>query len=126
MRVTAEAALSLLLVLLAGPGLAQSSDIGGNWHDEYGTTFAISQCGGDNNVCAVLRDLRGDSRTVENLAFLNRLVLQATPVAANKWQGTLTFNGMQSTATITQLSEDRLRIRGCQGIICGSLEFSRS
>ncbi len=125
MRVSSIIASCLLFASMAGGALAQSSNIEGNYRDRFGTTFAVSECGERNDICAVLTELRGDSRTVENLAFLGRLVLRASQTEDNQWQGRLSFNGANATATVTRKGADVLTIRGCRGLFCSSLDFSR-
>jgi uncharacterized protein (DUF2147 family) len=125
MRVIALVASSVLLLVGAGAALAQSAAIEGSYRDRYGTVFAISTCGEGGTICAVLKELQGDSRTVENLEFLNKLVLEATPIADNQWEGALTFNGATATAVITLEDANTLNIKGCRGILCASLNFVR-
>ena len=64
-------------------------------------------------------DIRGKSRTPENLAYLNKHILHAHQTASNQWQGTLIFNGSQAQATVTRIGNDTLSIKGYRGIFCG-------
>ena len=84
-----------LAALFAVPTFAQdASSAEGTWVDRWGTSFTFSLCGeGDANLCGTLNDIQGDSRTEENLAFVNQQVVEGVPTGTNKWEGTISLNG---------------------------------
>ena len=117
---------AVCLSIASVPGvLAQDSGPQGTWRDKFGTTFQVASCGAGTDLCAVLNDVQGDSRTAENLAYVGKQVLQAHPASQNEWQGTLTFNGSEAKATVTQDGADTLSVKGCRSIFCETLVFSR-
>ena len=70
--------------------------------------------------------LRDDAQTAENLPYLNRFVVQgAVPNGANSWQGKLSYEGDVFEGKMTMVSEDALKLRGCQGMFCKSMNFVR-
>jgi hypothetical protein len=112
--------------LFSAVSLAQEATPEGVWRDEYGTTLKISLCGDGTQLCAVLLDVQGESRTEANLAYVNQQVLQADMTAPNKWQGTVVFDGKEAHSTITQVAADTIEIEGCRAaILCQTLAFNR-
>lgn len=119
-------ALSAFAFCAAG-AFAQDATPEGDWRDEYGTTLRISHCGDDGTqVCAVLLDVQGESRTEANLAYLNQQIMQADMVAPNEWRGTVVFEGSEAEGTLTQVAPDTIEIEGCRiAILCQTLAFQR-
>lgn len=117
-----------LAALFAAPVFAQdAASAEGTWVDRWGTSFTFSLCGeGDANLCGVLNDIQGDSRTEENLAFVNQQVVEGVPTGANKWEGTISLNGGNAKAIVELTGADTLKITGCQGILCNSIDYTRS
>lgn len=98
----------------------------GDWRDEFGTTLRLSLCGDGTQLCAVLLDVQGESRTADNLAYLNRQIMQAEMTAPDTWQGQVMFGGSQADSKITQVAPDTIEIQGCRAaILCQTLAFSR-
>lgn len=98
----------------------------GNFRDEFGTSFTFLLCGEGTDLCGILTDVQGESRTEENLAYLNQQVVQATQTAPNQWKGTVIYDGAEAAATITQTGPDSIEIEGCRALIlCQTLVFSR-
>lgn len=119
-------ALPVALTFLALPAAAQSANPAGAWVDRYGTAFEFSLCGDGTDLCGVLKDVQGKSRTPDNLAYVNRQVVKAEQVAANEWKGTVVYDGAQAAATVKQVSPDTIKITGCRGgIFCQTLTFNR-
>lgn len=108
-----------------GDAVTQITDPNGNFVDEFGTSFAFSLCGEGTELCGILTNVEGKSRTEENLAYLNEQVIQASQTAPNEWKGTVIFDGSEAAATITQTSADSIEVEGCRGILCQTLVFSR-
>jgi hypothetical protein len=110
------------------PSLAQdrAANPNGVFVDDYGTSFTFSLCGDGTDLCGVLNDVQGNSRTQENLAYVNQQVMQAELVSENQWKGTVIFGGQQASATVTQTGPDTVEIQGCRGgLFCQTLEFNR-
>lgn len=118
-------ALPVALTFFALPATAQSVNPAGAWVDRYGTAFEFSLCGDGTDLCGVLKDVQGKSRTPDNLAFVNRQVVKAEKVSANEWKGTVVYDGAQAAATVKQVSPDTIKITGCRAILCQTLTFNR-
>jgi hypothetical protein len=118
-------AFAVFAVFSAG-SLAQEATPEGEWRDEYGTTLKMSLCADGTQLCAVLVDVQGKSRTEANLAYVNQQVLQADMTAPNEWQGTVIFDGNKADSTVTQTAADTIEIEGCRAaILCQTLTFNR-
>lgn len=115
----------LCFLLLSAGSLAQEMSIEGNWIDKWGTSFHMTLCGGGTDLCVVMTDLQGDSRTEENLAYMNKEVMKGTQIAPNQWQGTMALGGGEAKGTVTQTGPDTIEIEGCRGIFCDSIEYHR-
>jgi hypothetical protein len=115
-----------LATAFTAPSFAQEAAVEGTWVDSYGTTFQMELCGDGTNLCATLIDVQGDSRTEENLAYVNETVMNAQQTAPGTWEGTLTFNGSEARGKVTLVSEDAIAIEGCRGIFCSTLTFNRA
>ncbi|RUT28850.1 hypothetical protein EMQ25_15795 [Arsenicitalea aurantiaca] len=115
-----------ILALLTTPALAQEATPEGTWRDSYGTTLQLSLCGDGTQLCATLVDVHGDSRTEENLAYVNQQIMQAEMTAPNQWSGTVIFDGSEAASTATLVAADTLEIQGCRAaILCQTLSFTR-
>ena len=128
MRIKTIIAAGLLCSASLLPTFAQEAtraDPSGVFKDSYGTTFTFSLCGEGTDLCGVLNDVQGRSRTEENLQYVGQQVMQADLTAPNKWKGTVIFDGSRASATITQTGPDTVAIQGCRGIFCQTLEFER-
>jgi len=114
-------------IFMAVGANAQDITPTGEWMDEYGTALSISACGDDNTqLCVVLLDVQGESRTSENLAYVNQQIMQADLVAENQWQGTVVFEGAEAEGTLTQVDANTVEIRGCRALLfCETLVFQR-
>ncbi len=127
MTVKLFAATAALALALAVPSMAQSATTpDGVWKDRWGTTFTFELCGDGTQLCGTLNDIQGDSRTQENLAFVDQQVVQANQVAPNQWEGQIALNGGKATAKVELKDADTLTITGCQaGILCSSIDYER-
>jgi hypothetical protein len=112
--------------LFTTPALSQDIDPTGVWVDQWGTTFTFELCGDGTQLCGVLNDIQGNSRTEKNLAYVNQEVVAADMVEPNKWEGAIALNGGNATATVELLGENTLKITGCQFIICNSIDYQRA
>lgn len=103
-----------------------AANAAGKWQDSYGTAFKFSMCGDGTALCGTLLDVQGNSRTAQNVALINKQVMQAKQSAANEWKGTVTLNGATAAATIKQVAPDAITITGCRAVIlCQTLTFNR-
>lgn len=108
-------------------GPAQAADPTGTWQSTTGESrYNVSYCGDGTQLCAKLTWLREDARTAENLAYLNRYVVKgAVPAGDNSWKGRVAYEGDVFAGSVTLVSDDSMRMRGCKGIFCQSMSFSR-
>lgn len=114
----------LSIGLMATPALA--ADPTGTWQSTTGESrYAVSYCGDGGQLCAKLTWLREDARTAENLAYLNRNVVQAVPAGENSWKGKVAYDGDVYSGSLTMVSADALKLKGCKGMFCQSMSFVR-
>ncbi|MDB5562658.1 MAG: hypothetical protein JWN11_2076 [Hyphomicrobiales bacterium] len=126
------AAAALLVALGVAPAFAATPSTAaglspvGSWETSTGESrYKVSLCGDGTALCAKLTWLRSDARTPDNLPYLNTYVLKgAQQTRANKWQGTVAFQGKSVGGSLTLVSSDTIRLSGCQ-VLCKSLEFHR-
>ena len=120
---------SALAVLLAGmtPALAQDPTPVGTWQTTTGESrYAVSLCGDGTELCAKLTWLRDDAKTKDNLAYLNRYVVRgATATADNKWAGAVSYDGDTYDGSLTMSGNNSLKLSGCKGMFCKTMNFSR-
>ena len=123
-RTFVEVALTLLLAI---PAFAGDSGPAGNWQSVGGEArYKVSLCGDGTQLCARLTWLSPDMRTDENLAYLNKLVINRAQLSGeNVWQGTVIYEGEQIDGAVKLISGDRLKVCGCRLVLCQSLEFRR-
>lgn len=120
-------AAALLAGFFVAPAIGQDMNPNGTWVDQWGTSFTFELCGDGTQLCGVLNDIQGDSRTEENLAFVGQEVVQGTLVGPNKWEGSIALNGGNAKATVEQTGPDTIKITGCQAaIFCSSIDYQRS
>jgi uncharacterized protein (DUF2147 family) len=116
-----------LAALFAAPTFAQdAASPNGTWVDRWGTSFTFELCGDGTQLCGTLNDIQGDSRTEENLAFVNQQVVQGTQTGPNKWEGNIALNGGNAKAIVELVDANTLKITGCQAIICNSIDYNRA
>ena len=123
-KTIAAAAVSLLVAM---PAFAQDPSPIGTWQTSTGESrYSVSYCGDGSQLCAKLIWLRKDAKKPENLAQLNKMVVNgAKAVAANKWRGTVTYQGQRVSGSVTLVDNDRMKLSGCQLIACKSVDFVR-
>lgn len=128
MHLATKLAAAVLATLLASaPAYAIAADPTGTWQTSGGESrYKVSYCGDGTQLCAQLTWLRSDARTEENLAYLNRYVVKgAQPAADNKWQGQVNYAGDTFAGSLTMTSDDSLKLSGCKGVFCKTMNFSR-
>lgn len=126
MHLTMKLAAATLATLLAiAPALA--ADPTGTWQTTTGESrYKVSYCGDGTQLCAKLTWLRSDARTDENLAYLNRYVVKgAAPAADNQWQGQVSYAGDTFAGNLTLTGANSLRLSGCKGMFCKTMNFQR-
>jgi uncharacterized protein (DUF2147 family) len=111
--------------LSVAPALA--ADPTGNWQSTTGESrYKVSYCGNGTQICAKLTWLREDARTSENLPYLNRYVVKgAVPAGTNSWEGQLAYAGDIYTGKVTMTGANAMRLKGCKGMFCQSMNFVR-
>ena len=127
MILTKTIAAAALTLFVAAPAFAQDLTPVGTWQTATGESrYSVSYCGDGTELCAKLTWLREDAKTPENLALLNKYVVQrAKPTAANKWRGTVNYEGKIVAGSVTLISGDRMSLSGCQLIACQKVDFVR-
>ena len=127
MTLTKTLAAAALALFVAAPAFAQDLTPVGTWQTTSGESrYSVSYCGDGTELCAKLTWLRADAKTPENLALLNKYVVQrARPSAENKWRGTVHYEGKSVAGSVTLLSGDRMSLSGCQLIACKKVDFVR-
>mgnify|MGYP006965303504 FL=1 len=109
----------------AAPAIGQSAaDPAGVWQDRWGTTFTFRLCGDGTQLCGTLNDIQGDSRTEENLAYVNQQVVKAEQTAPGTWEGQIALNGTNAKAIVELTGPDTIKLTGCQ-LLCSSIEYQR-
>lgn len=110
---------------LAAPALGQAvADPGGVWQDRWGTTFTFQLCGDGTQLCGTLNDIQGDSRTQENLAYVDQQVVQAEQTGPGTWEGQIALNGGNAKAIVELTGPDTIKLTGCQ-LLCSRIEYQR-
>jgi len=116
-------------VLAVGLGAtsALAADPTGNWQSTSGESrYKVSYCGDGTQLCAKLTWLRDDARTAENLAYLGRYVVKgAQSTGENQWEGQVAYAGDEFAGSVTMVSNNALKLKGCQGMFCKSMSFVR-
>jgi uncharacterized protein (DUF2147 family) len=113
------------LGLAAAPAFA--ADPTGTWQSSSGESrYKVTYCGDGTQLCAKLTWLRDDARTRENLAYLNRYVVKgAVPSGENRWNGRVAYDGSVFEGSVTMVSANKMKLKGCQGVFCKSMSFTR-
>ncbi|MEO6395904.1 MAG: DUF2147 domain-containing protein [Devosia sp.] len=117
-----------MALLTAAPALAGGATPIGQWEVTTGEArYKISSCGKNGDLlCAKLVWLRADERTQDNLAVLNTYVVKgAESAGTNKWTGNVVFDGRAYEGTLTMVSKNYLKLKGCAGILCQTYELTR-
>ena len=127
MTVVKTIAAAALALCAAAPTFAQDLTPVGTWQTITGESrYSVSYCGDGTELCAKLTWLRADAQTPENLALLNKYVVQgARSTAENKWRGTVKYDGHTVSGSVTLVNEDKLSLSGCKLIACQKVDFVR-
>ena len=106
---------------------AFAADPTGNWQSTSGESrYNVSYCGDGTQLCAKLTWLREDARTQENLPYLNRYVVKgAVATGKNRWEGKLAYAGDVYSGRVTMVSANAMKLKGCKGVFCQSMNFVR-
>jgi uncharacterized protein (DUF2147 family) len=120
-----------LAVALIAAGISTTptfaADPTGTWQSTTGESrYRVSYCGDGTQLCAKLTWLREDARTDGNLAYLNQYVVRgAVPTGENSWQGEVNYDGDIYSGEVVMHAPDALSLKGCQGMFCKSMKFTR-
>ena len=116
-----------VLAVTALPAFAAPATPVGAWQVSTGEArYEITACGPAGELCARLVWLRPDERTPENLALMNKLVVQgAEREVSNVWIGNLIFEGRSYEGTMTLVSTDTMTLKGCSGLMCKTYQLVR-
>ena len=116
-------------ILCAGLAVAPAfaADPTGTWQSNTGESrYKVTYCGDGTQLCAKLTWLRDDARTAENLAYLNRYVVKgAVQSGENRWKGNVAYEGKVYDGQVTMVSNNAMKLKGCKGMFCKSMSFSR-
>ncbi len=122
---------ALAFSLASGPALAGQIPASvtpvGTWQMASGeATLEVVMCGDGTQICATLTWLRDDMRTPENLAYLNKLVVDgAVKAGPVKWKGAVTYEGETYAGSISMTSSHSMKMYGCVGVACESMVLKR-
>ncbi|MCB9994758.1 MAG: DUF2147 domain-containing protein [Hyphomicrobiaceae bacterium] len=99
----------------------------GNWQSTGGEArYKVSLCGDGTQLCARLTWLSPEMRTDQNLAYLNKLVINRAELSgSNVWEGTVVYEGEEIDGSVKLVSSDLLKVSGCRLVLCQSLVFQR-
>jgi len=126
MTITRILTAAALLLGLAIPSFAAGISPVGTWQTTTGESrYAVNYCGDGTQLCATLTWLREDARTPENLALLNKTVVNgAVSTAANSWKGKVKYEGRTVSGSVTLMGEDQMLLKGCQ-LVCKKVGLVR-
>ena len=112
----------------AAPAMAGSATPVGQWEQTTGQArYSVVACGkGGDLLCAKLVWIAPSERTSENMSKLNTYVVRgAAAVSGNKWTGNVVLDGRTYEGTMTLVSRNYMKLKGCAGILCQTFEFTR-
>jgi uncharacterized protein (DUF2147 family) len=110
-------------VLAVTPVFAIAADPTGTWQADDGKSrYTVTNCA-EGTLCARLIWLR-DKDDV-NRQYLNQVIVQGTLSSENKWTGTVKHDGDTYAGTMVMTDDDSLKVNGCKGIFCQTVNLSR-
>lgn len=113
----------LAMAVAAAPVAALAGDPTGIWQANDGKSrYKITNCSG-GALCARLIWLR--DKDDKNRRYLNQVIVQGTLSAENKWTGTVKQGGDTYAGTMVMTGADSLKVNGCQGVFCQTVNLSR-
>lgn len=113
----------LATALGAAPVFALAADPTGTWQANDGKSrYKITNCSG-GALCARLIWLR--DKDDKNRQYLNQVIVKGTLSAENKWTGTVKQGGDTYAGTMIMTGADSLKVNGCQGVFCQTVNLSR-
>lgn len=118
------AAAAFASLLATAPVLAIAADPTGTWAATDGKSrYEITHCGGAEKLCGRLIWLRDADDP--NRDYLNKVVVQGAQAADNKWTGTVIHNGDTYDGTMIMREDGTLKVTGCTGIFCQTVDLTR-
>ena len=127
MRLLKRSLVGALATVLAMVEPAMASPVG-VWEIEMGDSrYRVEMCGDGTELCGTLIWLGGGADNRDNRPYLNTLMIDhAKPAGRNRWKGELHLYGQSAGGTITQESDDLIRLKGCVAfIVCKSYDLYR-
>ena len=117
-----------LAVLSIAPATAAEMSPEGKWRSQDGSSqYQVSFCGDGAQLCAKLTWLSASAKAEGNADLLNTYVVEgASPTAVNKWSGTVVYEGDRYEGSVTLVSNDTMKLKGCSGIFCKSFSLERA
>jgi uncharacterized protein (DUF2147 family) len=118
---------TLMTAALAVPVYAAGPSPVGTWQSTTGESrYKVTLCGDGTQLCARLTWLRQDARTPQNLQYLGKTVVnRAVPIAPNKWNGSVAYDGDMLKGSVIMVSANQLKLSGCKAVFCQSMNFVR-
>jgi YD repeat-containing protein len=120
-------AAAVALTLGVAPSLGAEYDPRGLWQTTTGESrYNFVYCGDGSKLCATLVWLNAAAMKSPASKQLGTYAYTlATHTAPNTWQGTLTYDGHSTVATITLATARKLTISGCYFFWCKSFDLVR-
>ena len=118
-------ALGMAMVLVA-PVMAASPE--GIWEIEMrDSRYQVEYCGDGTALCGTLIWLGKGADSEKNRPYLNTLMIDhAKPSGPDRWKGELHIYGQTASGTITQVSDDEIKLEGCALlVVCKSYRLYR-
>ncbi|WP_417583034.1 hypothetical protein [Pelagibacterium sp.] len=120
----------LVAMLVATPALAQEQfNPIGLWEpDNKESRYEFTYCGENGDrLCAELIWIQEDKKDARNTKYLNTYMFKnARHVRMNEWNGTVTLEGFNIGGTVTQTSNDAMRLQACAlFVFCEDIQLNR-
>jgi uncharacterized protein (DUF2147 family) len=120
------------LFVAAALGLAAVAPVAaspvGTWEIEYrDSRYDVTLCGDGSELCAELIWLGNGADNDKNMPYLNTLLIDhARQDRPGRWKGQLRLFGQTADGTITQVSEDQMKVKGCIAwVLCKTFNLYR-
>lgn len=119
---------ALTALSMAVPAMAQDNAVVGLWQPDKDSDYQANMCGpSGDRFCLTVTELRGGMRKPENLAYLNKNIInQAKASGKNRWKGKIDLFGVSGDATITLKNANTLHLKACAMIVvCREITLKR-
>lgn len=132
MQHTLFRSLAALVVVGLGASSASAQTLKspeGTWEIEMrDSRYEVALCGeNDSQLCGTLIWLGNGADTPDNTPYLNTLLIDhAAKTGDSQWKGDLHIYGQSAAGTITQVSDDVIRLEGCAFmVVCKTYQLYR-